>query len=62
VSFLRRPPSPFDIDFVGCERQSDNIDEEWLLDVEDVISGSYNVLINLTGDSGSEVCRLVDRK
>lgn len=34
VSFLRHPPPPFDIDFVGCERQSDYTDEEWLPDVK----------------------------
>jgi len=54
VSFLRRPPPPFDINFAGCERQSDDTDEEWLPDVEDVIFGDYHVLIDLTGDSDSE--------
>jgi hypothetical protein len=59
VSFLRRPPPPFDIDFLGCKRQSEDTDEEWLPDVEDVISGNYSVLIDLTGDSDSEVCHHV---
>ena len=61
VSFLRRPPPPFDIDFVGCEQKSDDTGEEWLPDVKDVISGNYSVLIDLTGDSNSEVCHHVYR-
>lgn len=61
VSFLRRPPPPFDINFAGCERQSDDTDEEWLPDVEDVIFGDYHVLIDLTGDSDSEVRHHLDR-
>ena len=35
-------------------------DEEWLPDVKDLISGNFNVLIDLTRDSGSEVCHHVD--
>lgn len=55
MSFLRHPTPPFDIDFVGCEQQSDDTDEDWLPDVKDVISGNYSVLIDLTGDSDNEV-------
>ena len=61
VSFLRRLPPPFDINFVGCEQQSDDTDEEWLPDMENIISDNYNVLIDLTGDSESEVRRYLDR-
>ena len=57
VSFSRRPPPPFDIDTVGRERQSDDADEEWLPDLKDLISGNYSVLIDLTGESDSEVRR-----
>jgi hypothetical protein len=57
---LSRPPPPFDINFVGCERKSDDTDKEWLPGVKDVIYGNYNVLIDLTGDSDSEVCHHVD--
>jgi hypothetical protein len=42
------------------ERQSDDTDEEWLPDIKDLIFGNYNVLIDLTGDSGSEVWHHVD--
>ncbi|MCJ1478932.1 hypothetical protein MMC13_007616 [Lambiella insularis] len=54
VSFSRRPPPPFDTDFVRYERQSDDTDEDWLPDVKDVVSGNYSVLIDLTGDSDCE--------
>ena len=37
VSFSHRPQPPFDIDFVGCERQSDDADEEWLADLKDLV-------------------------
>jgi len=40
LSFLHRPPPPFDLDFVGSERQSDDTDEEWLPDIKDLISGN----------------------
>ena len=60
VSFSRRPPAPFDVDFVGGERQSDGTD--WLPDLNDTMSGSYSVLIDLTADSDSEVCRHVEHK
>ena len=56
VSFSRRPPAPFDVNFVGCERQSDDTNEDWLPDLKDIISGNYSVLIDLTGDLDSEVC------
>ena len=62
VSFSRRPPAPFDTDFVGCERQSDDTDEDWLPDLKDILSGNYSVLIDLTGDSDSEVCHHVEHK
>ena len=59
VSFSRRPPAPFDIDFRGCERQSDDTDEDWLPDLKDERSGNFSVLIDLTDDSDSEVCHHV---
>ena len=62
VSFSRRPPPPFDTDFVRGEPQSDGTDEDWLPDVKDVMSGNYSVLIDLTGDSDSEVCHHVGLK
>lgn len=61
VSFLRCPPPPFDINFAGCERQSDDTDEEWLPDVEDVILGNYNLLIDLTDELDREVRHHLDR-
>ena len=53
--FLRRPPPPFDYNSTG-ERRSIDVDEDWLPDVKDIISGDFNVLIDLTGDFDSEVC------
>ena len=37
------------------------MDEDWLPDVKEIISGDFNVLIDLTGDSDSEVSRVTIR-
>ena len=55
--FLRRPPPSFDRDFEGDEhRRSHDTDEDWLPHVQDIFSGNFHVLIDMTGDSDSEVC------
>ena len=61
VSFSRCPPAPFDTDFVGYERQSDDTDEEWPPDLKDIMSGNHSVLIDLTVDSDSEMRRRLKR-
>ena len=55
--FLRRPPPSFDRDFEGDEhRRSHDIDENWLPHIKDIFSGNVHVMIDMTGDSDSEVC------
>jgi hypothetical protein len=54
---LRRPPPSFDRDFEGDVRsRSHDTDEDWLPDLKDVLSGNFHVMIDMTGDSDSEVC------
>jgi hypothetical protein len=55
--FLRRPSQPFDSDFEGdVSSRSHDTDEDWLPDVKDIIRGNFYVMIDMTGDSDSEVC------
>jgi hypothetical protein len=54
--FLPRPPPSFDCDFEGDQRSSHDIDENWLPDFKDMISGNFHVMINITGDLDSAVC------
>ena len=54
--FLPYPPPRFDCDVVQRERRGSEVDEDWLPDLEDIFSGKYVTLIDLTGDSESEVC------
>jgi hypothetical protein len=54
--FLRRLPLPFDCDCEGDVRsRNHDIDENWLPEVQDIISGNFHVIIDMTGDSDSEV-------
>lgn len=53
--FLRNPPPPFDCDTTAGERRKTDTDEDWLPDVQDLLSGNFNLLIDLTGDSDYEV-------
>ena len=61
VFFLRCLSAPFDTDFVGYERQSDDTDEEWLSNLKDIMSGNHSVLIDLTVDLDSEMRRRLKR-
>jgi hypothetical protein len=55
--FLPRPPPSFDCDFEeGDERSSHDTDENWLPDFNDMISGNFHVMIDMTGDLDSAVC------
>lgn len=49
--FLRQPPPPFSCD----------IEEDWLPEVSDIISGNFHVMVDLTGDSESEVRQYLPR-
>ena len=62
ISFSHRLPPPFDIDFVKCEWESDDLDKDWLPNVKDIMSSNYSVLVNLTGDLDSEVCHYTRHK
>ena len=53
--FLRQPPPPFDCDFMRAERGSSDTDKDWLPKVSDIISGNCHVMVDLTGNSDSEV-------
>jgi hypothetical protein len=55
--FLRRPPLPCDCDYEGheCSRNHD-IDEDWLPEVKDILTGDFHVMIDMTSDLDSEVC------
>jgi hypothetical protein len=50
--FLRYPPPPFGCNSVAGERRSIDTDKDWLPDVQDMLSGNFNVFI---GDSDHEV-------
>lgn len=50
------PPPPFDCDFTRSERRSDDTDEDWLPDLNDILSGNVHVMIDLTGDLNRVVC------
>jgi hypothetical protein len=50
VSYLRQPPPPFEGDPAGAVE-----DPEELPDIDEIISGQYSVLIDITGDSDKEV-------
>ena len=55
--FLPRPPPSFDHDLKEDERRrSHDTDEDWLPDLKDLISDSFYVMIDMTGDLDSEVC------
>ena len=53
--FLPYPPSPFDCNFVQGKRRGSEVDDDWLPDLDDIFSGKYVTLIDLTGDSEGEV-------
>jgi hypothetical protein len=54
--YLPRPPPSFDRDFNGDgHSRSHDTDEDWLPDLKDLISGNFHVMIDMTGDSDSEV-------
>lgn len=55
--FLRHPPLPFDYNYQGGVRSRNHeTDEDWLPELSDIISGNFHVMIDMTGESDSEVC------
>lgn len=55
--FLRRPPPLFDCDFEGdVHSRSHDTDKDWLPNLKDVLFGNFHVMIDMTGDSDSEMC------
>jgi hypothetical protein len=56
--FLPRPPLPFDCDREGDERsRNHDIDEDWLPELKDIITGNCHVMIDMTSGLDSEVCQ-----
>jgi hypothetical protein len=54
-SFLRYPPPPFDRNFVRGERRRTDMNEDWLPNLQELVSGNVQVYIDLTGDLDHKV-------